>query len=104
MQIKLPGNRGRSFCSANNQAATTAKVGLTNSEGCSDKPGKLIQRRAPLISTPMTKVSASRTSEMPKPITAMRRMVRGGWSETANMRPSANGSIARWRRTKCSPS
>ena len=49
-QIKLPGKRGRSFCSENNHAATTAKVGLTNSEGCSDKPGKLIQRRAPLIS------------------------------------------------------
>ena len=94
-QIKLPGKRGRSFCAANNHAATTAKVGLINSEGCSDRPGKLIQRRAPLISTPMTKVNASRTSEMPKPITAMRRIVRGGWSETANMRPSANGSIAK---------
>ena len=44
------------------------------------------------------------TSEIAKPITAMRRMVRGGCSETANMRPIANGSIARWRRTKCSPS
>ena len=82
VQIRLPGKRGRSFCSENSQAATTAKVGLTNSEGCSDRPGRLIQRRAPLISAPMTKVSASRASEIPKPINAIRRMVRGGCSET----------------------
>ena len=35
---------------------------------------------------------------------AMRRMVRGGCSETTNMMPTASGSIARWRRTKCSSS
>ena len=95
VQIRFPGKPGRSLCSANSQAATTAKVGLTNSEGCNDRPGRLIQRRAPLISAPMRKVSASRASEIPKPIHAIRRMVRGGCSETTNMIPTASGSIAR---------
>ncbi len=95
VQIRLPGKPGRSFCSENNQAATTAKVGLTNSEGCNDRPGRLSQRRAPLISTPTTKVKASSANAIAKPITAMRRMVRGGCSETANIRPIAKGSIAR---------
>ena len=61
-----PGKPRRSFCSENSQAVTTAKHGLTNSEGCSDSSGRLIQRRAPLISAPTTKVSASSTSPMPK--------------------------------------
>ena len=40
-----------------------AKVGLTNSDGCSEKPARLIQRRAPLISAPMKKVRpAARSS------------------------------------------
>ena len=58
----FPGNPDFSFCFANSQAASTAKLGLTNSEGCSDKPGTLIQRLAPLISIPITNVIASSTN------------------------------------------
>ena len=57
IEIRLPGKPGFSFCSRTARRRRTAKVGLTNSEGCSDRPGRLIQRRAPLISTPITKVS-----------------------------------------------
>ena len=39
------------------QAATTAKHGLRNSHGCIAMPGSAIQRRAPLISTPITSVA-----------------------------------------------
>ena len=37
----LPGKRRWPCCSAKSQAATTAKLGLTNSEGCSERPGQI---------------------------------------------------------------
>ncbi len=66
-----------------------------NSDGWSDSPGSSIQRRAPLISTPTTKVAASSTTEMMNPTAAMRRMVRGLCSETTNIIASAGGSTAK---------
>ncbi len=48
-----------------------------NSDGCSEKPGRSIQRRAPLISTPTTKVSASSAIAIAKPTKATRRTARG---------------------------
>ena len=63
--------------SAISQAATTAKQGLRNSLGCSEKPGSAIQRRAPLISVPMTSVAAVSTSAMTQPASATRRTPRG---------------------------
>ena len=94
VEIRLPGKPGRSFCSENSHAATTAKVGLTNSEGCTDSPGRLIQRRAPLISAPTRKVSAKSAMPMAKPITAIRRIVRGDCSDTTNITATATGSRA----------
>ncbi len=101
-EIALPGKRGRCFCPANSQAATIVKVGLMNSEGCSEKPGRLIQRRAPLISIPITKVSAKSAVAIAKPMKAMRRINRGGSSDTPNMIASAIGTVTRWRSAKWS--
>ena len=50
--IQPPRERGLVRCRLNSQAATTAKLGLRNSEACREKPPRLIQRRAPLISAP----------------------------------------------------
>ena len=77
------GSRASACTARTARRQTTAKHGLTNSEGWSESTGSSIQRRAPLISTPTTKVSASSTSEMTKPITAMRRMSRGLCSDTS---------------------
>jgi hypothetical protein len=53
-----------------------------------------------LISTPTRKVAASSTTEMAKPMMAMRRMFFGACSETMNMIAIAGGSIIRCRFTK----
>ncbi len=58
MASAMPGKRGVRRPSLISQAATTAKQGLRNSLGCSEMPGSAIQRRAPLISTPITSVAA----------------------------------------------
>ncbi len=68
--------------SAISQAATTAKNGLRNSDGCNDRNGIGSQRRAPLISTPTTSVAAVSSSAMAKPISAKRRTPRGESSDT----------------------
>ncbi len=65
-------------------------------------PGKLIQRRAPLISTPTKKVRISSTKAIAKPMNATRRIVRGGSSDTPIMIASATGTAAIWRSAKCS--
>ena len=102
IEIRLPGNPGFSFCSANSQAATIAKVGLTNSDGWIDRPGRLIQRRAPLISAPTRNVSATSAKAIANPTNATRRTVRGGSSDTPNMTASATGTVISWRSAKCS--
>ncbi len=84
----------------NIQATTTAKVGLTNSEGCSDRPPRLIQRAAPLISWPDSRVAAISPTAMMKPTQARRRTVLGDSSETPNMVSSAGGTKTNWRRMK----
>jgi hypothetical protein len=79
MPGKCPGFRP----SAISQAATTEKHGFRNSLGCTDMPGSAIQRRAPLISMPATKVSAVSASAMANPTMATRRTPRGLSSDTA---------------------
>ena len=72
--------------SASSQAATMAKQGLRNSEGCSDRPGIGSQRRPPLISTPTTRVAAVSRRPTPKPRMASRRTCRGESRETVIIR------------------
>ena len=78
------------------QAATTAKNGLRNSLGCIDMPGKLSQRRAPLISAPLTNVSAVSTRAPAQPTSATRRTPRGDNNDTVNIT-----AMAAHRNTTC---
>src|SRR5256885_1630740 len=96
IEIALPGKRGCCFCSANSQAATIVKHGFRNSEGCSDRPGRLIQRRAPLISAPITNVNTTPASATAKPINATRRTCGGppGAACTFRRRADRGGEIA----------
>src|SRR5260370_150115 len=93
--MRGPGKPSRNLPSARSQPVTTAKVGLTNSEGWRDRPGRLIQRRAPLISMPITKVRATSATAIRKPMTAMRRIVFGLCSEVTNISAMASGSYCR---------
>ncbi len=85
----MPGKRGVRRPSLISQAATTAKQGFRNSDGCTERPGSEIQRRAPLISTPTTMVAAVSASAMTQPMIASRRMPRGDSSETATTQAPA---------------
>ena len=78
----LPGNRGYRRPSLISHAATMVKHGFRNSDGCTDMPGNAIQRRAPLISTPITIVAAVSTNAIRQPTMATRRMLRGDSSDT----------------------
>ena len=85
----MPGKRLARWPSAISHAATTAKQGLRNSLGCTENPGNAIQRRAPLISTPITIVSAVSISAMAQPANATRRTPLGDSRLTATtMRPA----------------
>ncbi len=71
---------------------------MTNSEGCTlDRPGTEIQRRAPLISTPITKVAASRITLPQNTSSASRRTWRGEASEIDSISASATGRKMNWR-------
>ena len=83
MASSLPGKRGERRPSLISHATTMAKQGFRNSEGCTERPGSAIQRRAPLISTPTTIVAAVSASAIMQPMIARRRMPRGDSNETA---------------------
>ena len=96
----LPGISVRRAFSANSQATTTTKAGFMNSEGCSEMPARLIQRREPFTSTPTKSVASISTIETMSTISAVRRAWRGLRKEVAIMTISAGGKKARWRLTK----
>ena len=74
---------------------------MTNSEGCTlDRPGTEIQRRAPLISTPMTKVAASSSTLPQNTSSASRRTWRGEAQRDASISISAIGRKTNWRLAK----
>ena len=78
--------------SASSQATTTAKQGFRNSEGCMvPSSGKASQRRAPLVSKPMTRVAAVSASAPMQPRMARCRMLRGVSSETITISAAASG-------------
>ena len=79
------------------QAVTTAKQGLRNSEGCMvPSSGKLSQRRAPLVSKPITSVAAVSAIAPRQPSRAKRRTPFGDSSETITI-----SDAARPRKTTC---
>ena len=81
--ISDAGEARRAAPSLISHAATMAKQGFRNSEGCTDIPGSAIQRRAPLISTPIT---SGRRGERQRDDAAHDRdprMLRGDSSDTA---------------------
>ncbi len=80
--IATPGKPRVLRPSASRKAVTTAKQGLRNSLGWIVMPGSEIQRRAPLISTPATKVSAVSTRAAKQPARASRRTPLGDNRET----------------------
>jgi len=80
------------YVSANASPAAwggATKVGFTNSDGWSEKPAMVIQRVAPLISAPITRVRTQSISDPRNPTTASRRIQTGLRSETANMPSTA---------------
>ena len=77
--------RSRSLAfSDNSQAVVTMNIGFRNSDGWNCAMPTPIQRRAPLISTPIKGVTARIAIRMPVPSTAMRRAVTTGSIETTN--------------------
>ena len=94
--IKMPLKRGLRRCSASSQAVVSAKQGFRNSLGWMRLPRMEIQRCAPLVSTPITMVSAVAVSAPANPNRASRRTSRGGNMDTPMMMPSD-----RARNTSC---
>ena len=85
---------------AKNHAATTARVGLTNSDGCNETTPRLIHRWAPLISSPIQNVAKTQVKEMAITTSVTRKTPLGDSSETPRSTMSANGKNTNWRRTK----
>ncbi len=80
------------------QAVVTAKHGLRNSLGWIDMNGMAIQRRAPLISTPCTRVSAVSPRAAMQPSSASLRTLRVDSSEVPITMPPASA-----RKITCLP-
>ena len=72
--MDVPGKPGVRCASANIQAASTMKLGLTNSDGWIASGPICSQRCAPLISGPMNSVSTISASATRKAIAATRRI------------------------------
>ena len=74
-------------------------AGLTNSDGCSEKPATDNQRRAPLISTPANTVITSNIKATANIGNANRRTWRGVKSDARNNTLTATGRTNIWRLT-----
>ena len=83
--IVLAGMSARLADSPNSQATRMTKAGFRNSDGWMLTPNTISQRRAPLISSPNTGVSATITKLTAKTITASRRIWRGLRNDTASI-------------------
>ncbi len=95
-----PGKRSSSRHWDSIQAVTTANAGLTNSEGCSEKPPMRTQRVAPLTSWPTSRVATIRTRAETSMTTAVRRTQSGFIMETRNITPMASTRNTNWRSAK----
>ena len=90
-EIVYPGKFVPRILCANNQAVTTAKVGLANSDTCNDNPANFSQRLEPLTSTPKTKVMASPITHNPKANSAKRLICKGVIIDTIMMTVADKG-------------
>jgi hypothetical protein len=80
--IEVAGISGRLVDSANSHAASTTKAGLADSEAWMFMPIKVIQRREPLTSGPISNVATINAMLTAKITNAMRRICRGDRNET----------------------
>ena len=83
--IEVAGISGRRADSANSHAASTTKAGLADSEAWMLTPIRVIQRRAPLTSGPISSVATISTIETANTISALRRICRGDRNDTPIM-------------------
>ena len=58
-EIAIPGIFKFLYCALNSRAENVAKIGLTNSVGCTEKPNICIQRIAPFFSIPINCINIS---------------------------------------------
>ena len=79
---------------------TTTKAGFMNSDGCSERPARLSQRRAPLTSTPTNSVASISTMRDGEHDQRRAPRLRGDRSEVAIITASAGKKKATWRLTK----
>ena len=80
--IEVAGISGRRADSANSHAASTTKAGLADSEAWMLTPIRVIQRREPLTSGPISSVATISAIETANTISAVRRICRGDRKET----------------------
>ena len=67
-----PGRSGRFCPSASRKPTRMANIGFMNSDGCTDMPRMVIQRREPLTSGPISSVRINRPTQTMKPASAAR--------------------------------
>ena len=78
----------------------TTNAGFMNSDGCSDRPARSTQRRAPLTSMPTNNVTSISTIDTTSTISAVRRTCRGVRKDVPIMTTSAGTKKTTWRLTK----
>ena len=82
-RLPRPGDR------ASKPATTTTSAGLANSPGCSTKPPIGSQRRAPLVSDPISRVRTSMARESASNPIASRKTPLGDSNEAPNSNRAA---------------
>ena len=98
--IEVAGISGRRADSANSHAASTTKAGLADSEAWMLTPIRVIQRREPLTSGPISSVATISAIETANTISAVRRICRGDRNDTpiSTMKDGSRNST--WRLKK----
>ena len=91
IDIRLPCFMSPDRADANNQAAATAKAGFKNSGRLTEIGPRPIQRRAPLISVPMTNVATTSRENIVRVTIAARKTPVGDSSDAPIIRASATG-------------
>ena len=99
--IQRPGTLRWIMDSEKSHAPSTAKAGLTNSEGWIDCPANEIHRRAPLTSVPNRSVAQSRRRLTTSVPSAQKRACRGVRNEVTTSTASAGTQNMAWRMMKC---
>ena len=100
--IEVAGISGRRVDSANSHAASTTKAGLADSEAWMLTPIRVIQRREPLTSGPISSVATISAIETANTISAVRRICRGDRNDTpiSTMKDGSRNSTWRLKKWK----